>query len=196
MKACFVTFCFRSGEALDLGENPKKAVCYFNNVLAALLIWLQIARRLYECLFISTFSRSTMHLIHYAMGFFFYFTVVQMTLFDIYNANVVLRPSVFRHALISTPFLILALLCQVLQHGVLKQLAALRSGKFYLYSLIELTMSFLQNEKLEKNVAICYYSLQDFLSSCQVIFANKFFLLHSMNSIGLEVKLTIIITFS
>ena len=107
----------------------SRPTCYFNNVLATLLIWLQIARRLYECLFISTFSRSTMHLVHYTMGLFFYFIVIQMALFDIYNCKVELKASVFRYAFISTPFLLLALLCQVLQHGVLKQLAALRHGK-------------------------------------------------------------------
>ena len=36
------------------------------------MLSLQVARRLYECLFVSVFSSSRIHVLHYVLGLFFY----------------------------------------------------------------------------------------------------------------------------
>ena len=39
------------------------------------MLSVQVLRRLYECLFVSVFSDSRIHLGHYVLGMFFYFSV-------------------------------------------------------------------------------------------------------------------------
>lgn len=39
------------------------------------MLSVQVLRRLYECLFVSVFSDSRIHLVHYILGIFFYFAV-------------------------------------------------------------------------------------------------------------------------
>lgn len=41
-------------------------------LLVLVMVCCQVTRRLYECLFVSVFSESSMHVIHYLLGFFFY----------------------------------------------------------------------------------------------------------------------------
>lgn len=43
--------------------------------LVLFLVCLQVSRRLYECLFVSVFSENKMGLVHYILGFYFYFGV-------------------------------------------------------------------------------------------------------------------------
>lgn len=47
--------------------------CQFEVSVSLALICLQVSRRLYECLFVSVFSpTASMHLLHYALGMYFY----------------------------------------------------------------------------------------------------------------------------
>lgn len=45
---------------------------YFDTLVAMALLCLQVSRRLYECLFVSVFSKSKMHFLHYVLGIYFY----------------------------------------------------------------------------------------------------------------------------
>ena len=51
---------------------------HFNVFLVLLLLCVQVSRRLYECLYVSVFSRSRMHIVHYVLGLYFY-TAVGLT---------------------------------------------------------------------------------------------------------------------
>lgn len=46
--------------------------CQFEIVLALMLQTFQVARRFFECLYVSVFSDSQMHFLHYLVGYFFY----------------------------------------------------------------------------------------------------------------------------
>ena len=48
---------------------------HFNVFIVLLLLCVQVTRRLYECLCVSVFSSSRMHLVHYALGLYFYTAV-------------------------------------------------------------------------------------------------------------------------
>ena len=45
---------------------------HFDTLVAMALLCLQVSRRLYECLFVSVFSKSKMHFLHYVLGIYFY----------------------------------------------------------------------------------------------------------------------------
>ena len=40
--------------------------------MVLLLVCVQVSRRLYECLCVSVFSESRMHILHYVLGMYFY----------------------------------------------------------------------------------------------------------------------------
>lgn len=48
---------------------------HFNVFLVLLLLCVQVSRRLYECLYVSVFSTSRMHAVHYLLGLYFYTAV-------------------------------------------------------------------------------------------------------------------------
>ena len=52
--------------------------CHFNVLLVLMLLCVQVTRRLYECLYVTVFSKSRMHIVHYVLGFYFY-TAVGLT---------------------------------------------------------------------------------------------------------------------
>ena len=51
---------------------------HFNVFLVLLILCIQVTRRLYECLYVSIFSTSRMHIVHYVLGIYFY-TAVGLT---------------------------------------------------------------------------------------------------------------------
>ena len=51
---------------------------HFNVFLILLLLCVQVSRRLYECLYVSVFSSSRMHIVHYVLGLYFY-TAIGLT---------------------------------------------------------------------------------------------------------------------
>lgn len=56
-----------------IGERDLKfSSCEVEIILALAMQTFQVARRFFECLYISVFSDSQMHLLHYVVGYFFY----------------------------------------------------------------------------------------------------------------------------
>ena len=53
-------------------QHWRFSTCQFEIVLALTMQTFQVTRRLLECLYVSVFSNSQMHLLHYFVGFFFY----------------------------------------------------------------------------------------------------------------------------
>ena len=53
-------------------HTPGLTQQHFDTLMAMALICLQVSRRLYECLFVSVFSKSKMHFLHYVLGIYFY----------------------------------------------------------------------------------------------------------------------------
>ena len=59
-------------------ECTEVSQYHFNVFLVLLLLCVQVSRRLYECLYVSVFSNSRMHVVHYVLGLYFY-TAVGLT---------------------------------------------------------------------------------------------------------------------
>ena len=59
-------------------EHTEVGQYHFNVFLVVLLLCVQVTRRLYECLFVTVFSSSRMHIVHYVLGLYFY-TAVGLT---------------------------------------------------------------------------------------------------------------------
>ena len=59
-------------------EHTEVGQYHFNVFLVLLLLCVQVTRRLYECLFVTVFSSSRMHIVHYVLGLYFY-TAVGLT---------------------------------------------------------------------------------------------------------------------
>ena len=53
-------------------HTPGLTQQHFDTLVAMTLLCLQVSRRLYECLFVSVFSNSKMHFLHYVLGIYFY----------------------------------------------------------------------------------------------------------------------------
>ena len=56
-------------------ECTEVSQYHFNVFVVLLLLCIQVSRRLYECLCVSVFSSSRMHIVHYVLGLYFYTTV-------------------------------------------------------------------------------------------------------------------------
>ena len=56
-------------------ECTEVSQYHFNVFVVLLLLCVQVSRRLYECLYVSVFSTSRMHLVHYVLGLYFYTAV-------------------------------------------------------------------------------------------------------------------------
>lgn len=65
---------------LDSVQSGPCSVRQLEVVMAMVMVFLQIGRRLYECLFVSVFSDARMHLMHYVLGLYFY-TAIGPTIF-------------------------------------------------------------------------------------------------------------------
>ena len=53
-------------------QHWRFSTCQFEIILALTMQTLQVIRRLSECLYVSVFSNSQMHLLHYLVGYYFY----------------------------------------------------------------------------------------------------------------------------
>ena len=66
-------------------QNGLCTVWQLEAVIAMVMVCLQIGRRLYECLFVSVFSDSRMHWLHYILGLYFYTAVGPMVFYHLAN---------------------------------------------------------------------------------------------------------------
>ena len=64
-------------------RTPGLTQHLFDMLVAMALICLQVSRRLYECLFVSVFSKSKMHFLHYVLGVYFYTALAPTALLHI-----------------------------------------------------------------------------------------------------------------
>ena len=53
-------------------QNWRFSTCQSEIILALVMQTFQVTRRFLECLYISVFTNSQMHLLHYIVGYFFY----------------------------------------------------------------------------------------------------------------------------
>ena len=63
---------------------------HFNVFVVLLLLCIQVSRRLYECLYVSVFSISRMHIVHYVLGLYFYTAVGPTALLHL-NSGVIIE---------------------------------------------------------------------------------------------------------
>ena len=54
------------------GHWPMPTLCQTEAMLTLALVCLQVARRLYESLFVTVYTESQMHVLHYVLGLYFY----------------------------------------------------------------------------------------------------------------------------
>ena len=66
---------------------------HFNVFFVLLLLCVQVSRRLYECLYVSVFSNSRMHIVHYVLGLYFYAAVGPTALLHLSAGMMVPVPS-------------------------------------------------------------------------------------------------------
>ena len=72
----------------QLQECSEVSQYHFNIFLVLLLLCIQVTRRLYECLYMTIFSNSWMHIIHYVLGLYFYSAVGPTALLHIQSGIV------------------------------------------------------------------------------------------------------------
>lgn len=53
-------------------QHWRFSTCQFEIILALTMQTFQVTRRFLECLYVSVFGNSQMHLLHYIVGYFFY----------------------------------------------------------------------------------------------------------------------------
>ena len=59
-------------EVVIIGQHQRFSTCQFEIILALTMQTFQVTRRFLECLYVSVFSNSEMHFLHYIVGHFFY----------------------------------------------------------------------------------------------------------------------------
>ena len=75
-------------------ECTEVSQYHFNVFVVLLLLCVQVSRRLYECLYVSVFSTSRMHVVHYVLGLYFYTAVGLTALLHLNSGMEVCIPTV------------------------------------------------------------------------------------------------------
>lgn len=75
------------GLLMYLTYYPDEPSSHLSIILAMILIVVQATRRTYECFFVSSYSNSKIHLIHYVMGLYFYLSLGLSVLSKAPNLN-------------------------------------------------------------------------------------------------------------
>ena len=77
-------------------ECTEVSQYHFNVFVVLLLLCVQVSRRLYECLYVSVFSTSRMHVVHYVLGLYFYTAVGLTALLHLNSGMEVCIPTIKR----------------------------------------------------------------------------------------------------
>ena len=77
---------------------------HFNVFIVLLLLCVQVSRRLYECLYVSVFSTSRMHIVHYLLGLYFYTAVGPTALLHLNSGVIIESFLAYLHSSITYPY--------------------------------------------------------------------------------------------